>query len=493
MTDALSRISTGITGFDDVLHGGLIPRRGYMVTGRPGTGKTILGLNFLTAGVAAGEACLYINLEESINDIEVNAEALGFDLDGIEFLDLSPQAEIFTTGQQYDVFPPAEVEGPDIVETISNRVDAVDPDRVFVDPLTQLRHLAPDDYQFRKQVNGFMRFLTERDATVLFTSQATASRSDDDLQFISDGTFELKRTHRGRTLSVQKFRGSMTKSGRHDIRITDGGMAVFPILRPESHEGEFTAETISSGVPEIDELLHGGLERGTVTIISGATGVGKTTLGSQFMKEAAGRGERSVIYMFEETAGTFLERTSAVNIPAREMMDRGTLAVEEIEPLENSPAEFASKVRKEVDERDAKIVMIDGIDGYRLSVQGDEDSLERELNSLGRYLKNMGVAVILVDTVDPLTGEFTPTNGGVSYLADNIIFLRYLEISGELRKAIGILKKRTSDFERSLREFAITPHGIKVGDPLNTLRGILSGTPELVKTETDTGLDGGAD
>jgi circadian clock protein KaiC len=490
MTEPLDdRVGTGIDGLDTILDGGLIPNRSYMLSGRPGTGKTIVGLHFLTAGLEAGDSCLYINLEESESDIRANARALDIDLDGVEFLDLSPTADVFTETRQYDIFEPDEVEGEGVADDISEKIRAMAPDRVFVDPITQLRNLAPDDYQFRKQINGFMRFVRGQDATVLFTSQATASEPDDDLQFISDGTLELDYGAAGRSLTVSKFRGSATKDGAHSVRISDGGMTVYPVLEPTTHERSFAPEVISSGVPEIDEILHGGLERGTVTILSGPTGVGKTTLGIQFMKEAAGRGERSVAYLFEEGRSTLLDRCSSVNIPAEAMIDRGTLAVEPVEPLVRSPAEFASMVRHEVESNDAQIVMIDGIDGYRLSLQGNQDDLERELNSLGRYLKNMGVAVILVDSVDDVTGEFQPTNGGVSYLADNIVFLRYLEMHGELRKAIGILKKRTSDYERALREFEITEHGIKVGKPLVNLRGILSGTPEIV--DGAGGTDGG--
>ncbi|WP_267640900.1 ATPase domain-containing protein [Haloarchaeobius amylolyticus] len=478
--DDRSRITTGVDGLDEVLHGGLIPQRSYMVTGRPGTGKTILGLHYLTAGLAADESCLYINLEESTADIRANAAALGFDLSGVEFLDLSPTADAFTENDQYYVFAPDEVESPGVVDRIGEEVRRVDPDRVFVDPLTQLRNLAPDDYQFRKQVNGFVQLVRAQDATVVFTSQATETSPDEDLQFVSDGTVELRHGERGRSLAVRKFRGSDFDSGSHSLRITGDGMVVYPVLTPSSHGREFTTDKIPSGVPEIDELLHGGLERGTVTILSGPTGVGKTTLGVQFMKEAAGRGERSIVYQFEESEKTLLERSQNVNIPVKEMVDRGTLAVETVEPLEKSPPEFASMVREEVERQDAKIVMIDGIDGYRLSLQGNEGDLERELNALGRYLKNMGVAVILVDTAESVTGEFQPTNSGVSYLADNIVFLRYLEMNGELRKAIGILKKRMSDFERTMREFEITQHGIKVGEPLSALRGILSGTPTFV-------------
>lgn len=484
MTDGEhSRISTGVEGFDTVLKGGFFPHRSYLVTGQPGTGKTILGLSYLTAGLDASDTCLFVNLEESAADIRANAATLGFDLDGIEFLDLSPQAEGFTDGSQYQVFTPGEVEGPDLSDVRAERISTVDPDRVFVDPLSELRNLATEDYQFRKLINGFSQSVTDRDATLLFTSQATAAAPDADLLFISDGTIELERDAGRRTLKVVKFRGSSSEGGDHSLRITGSGMEVYPVLTPDSHGCEFSSETIPAGVPEIDELLEGGIDRGTVTILSGPTGVGKTTLGVQFMEEAAGRGERSVVYLFEESRGTLLERSGAVNIPAAEMLDRGTLALEEFEPLDRSPAEFAAMVRRQVEQRVARIVMIDGIDGYRLSLQGGGNELERELSSLVRYLKNMGVASILVDTVDAVTGEFQPTRGGVSYLGDNIVFLRYLEIGGELRKAIGILKKRTSPFERTLREFEITRHGIKVGEPLSGLRGILSGTPEFVETD----------
>jgi circadian clock protein KaiC len=475
-------LSTGVDGLDAVVHGGLFPNRSYMATGDPGTGKTLLGLHFLTAGRDAGKTGLFVNLEEPTADVQLNAAGFGFDLDGIEFLDLTPGAEVFAADERYSVFSPGEVEGPDVTGTVTDAIDRVDPDRVFVDPITQFRRLAPDEYQFRKQVTGFVQLLKERDATVLFASEATEDRPDDDLRYLSDGTIELTRSSHGRRLAVPKLRGTDAEHGPHTVRIGDDGMSVFPVLSPDAHEAPYEAEPVSSGVPEIDALLNGGLERGTVTVLSGPSGVGKTTLGAQFMKEAAGRGERSVIYMFEESTRTFVERSNQVNIPVTRMRDRGTLSVEEIEPSQVSPDEFAARVRTAVEAEDAKLVMIDGIEGYRLSLRSPEDDLTRELNALGRYLRKMGVTVVFVDAVDSVTGDFKPTKSGVSYLADNIVFLRYLEIGGELRKAIGILKKRTGDFERTLREFEITEHGITVGDPLENLRGILRGTPEFVAT-----------
>jgi circadian clock protein KaiC len=231
----------------------------------------------------------------------------------------------------------------------------------------------------------------------------------------------------------------------------------------------------------LDELLHGGLERGTVTIVSGPSGVGKTTLGVQFMKEAAGRGERSVVYTFEENPETLTRRCAAINMPMQYMLERETLAVVPIEPLRFAADEFAQLVRHEVEERKARIVMIDSVSGYRLAVRGERgEDLVSHLHGLCKYLSNMGVTVLLINEVEYLTGDFRITEVGISYLADNVIVLRYLEVNGELRKAMGVLKKRLSDFERTLRQIEITRYGIQVGQPLTGLRGILRGNPEWV-------------
>jgi circadian clock protein KaiC len=472
------RLSTGIPGFDEILHGGLIPGRAYLVRGHSGTGKTILGLHFLSSGAEAGEKSLYITLGESAEQIRTNAEALGFDLKGIAFLDLSPTSQFFTEIQTYDIFSPAEVEREPTTQRIIEQVEVLKPQRIFLDAMTQFRYLSPDAFQFRKQVLSFLRFLREQGATVLFTSEGSEEAPDNDLQFMSDGVIHLTFSSEERSVNVSKFRGSDFRSGNHSMRLTQTGMEVFPHLMPEVYSQEFALEVLSSGVPELDELLHGGFERSTITIISGPSGVGKSTLGLQFMKEAAGRGERSVIYAFEERKETLLHRCQGINIPVHAMIERGTLSVVQIEPLHYTPDEFANLVRYEVEQQKARIVMIDSISGYRLSVRGNE--LVIHIHALCKYLQNMGVAVLLINEVETITGDFRPTEIGISYIADNLVFLRYLEMQGELRKAIGVLKKRMTDFEKTLREFEITRYGIKVGKPLTNLRGILRGTPDWV-------------
>ena len=472
------RLSTGVLGLDEILKGGLIPRQAYLVRGNPGAGKTMLGLEFLAAGAAQGENTLFITLGEAATQIQANAAGLGLKTEAIAFLDLTPNSNFFAKVETYDIFSAAEVEREPTTQRIVEQVEQLKPTRVFIDAMTQLRYLSSDIFQFRKQMLSFLRFLLEQGATVLFVSESSEAAPDDDLQFMSDGVIHLYHTDRSRSLNVSKFRGSDFRSGMHTLQLTQSGMVVYPRLQPEVYRQDFKVESIPSGVPALDALLNGGIERGTVTVLTGPTGIGKTTIGVQFMKEAASRGERSVLYAFEEQIEMMLHRCESVNIPVHDMIQSQTLSLVPIEPLRFSPDEFAHLVRQEVEQKQAQIVMIDSISGYRLSVQGSE--LVTHLHALCKYLQNMGVTVILINETDRITGDFRATELGISYLADNIVFLRYLEIQGEMRKAIGVLKKRLSNFERTLRELEVTAEGIKVGEPLSRLRGILSGMPDWV-------------
>lgn len=474
-------ISTGIYGLDEILKGGLLKNRAYLLRGGPGSGKTTFGFHFLMEGMKKAEPSLFITLGESKEQLLTNASLLGLNLDKVKFLDLSPSAEFFAQMESYDIFSPADVEREPVTQTIINTVEEIQPKRVFIDSMTQFRYLAPDTYQFRKQALSFIRYLTEKGATVVFTSEASVEAPDDDLMFLSDGIINLVVKEDAKYVYVSKLRGGDFVSGLHSYIIKQGGVEVYPRLIPESFGIEFSYDILSSGIPEVDELLHGGLERGTITIISGPSGVGKSTFSMIFLKEAAGRGENSVLYAFEETEEKILARCDAVNIPARAMVESGRLKIRRIEPLTLLPDEFANLVRKDVEEGGAKVVMIDSTSGYEVAIGGENP--REYLHAVCRYLANMGVMVLLPTEIRDITGNFKISDHHISYLADNIIYLRYLEIKGQLKRAIGVLKKRLSNFENTLREYEITKYGIKVGEPLTNLRNILSGTPVFIKEE----------
>jgi len=477
------RISSGIKSLDEILNGGLIPNRSYLVRGGPGAGKTTLGLQFLLEGASNKEKVLFITLEDSENNIRANNKIRLMELNEISFLDISPTSDFFAEVETYDIFSPADVEREPLTKKIVEHVKQIKPTRVFIDPITQFRYLNSDVYQYRKQTLSFLRFLVEQGATVMFTSESSSEAPDEDLQFMSDGVINIMRDKIGRFIEVEKLRGTSFQPGNHAIKIDSKGIKVFPRLIPNALRSKYEFEIISSGIPAFDEMLNGGIERGTVTILSGPSGTGKTTIGLQFMKEAAGRGERSVVYTFEEEKELMLQRCDSVNIPARKMIELGSLEIKKVEPLEYSADEFAYIVRKDVEENNTRIVMLDSIAGYKLSLR--EEDLQSRIHALGKYLQNLGVAVIIINEVEFITGDFRITEVGISHLADNIIFLRYIEIRGELTKAIGILKKRLSVFERSLRELKITKHGIRIGNPLINMRGILRGEPEIIETKNE--------
>jgi circadian clock protein KaiC len=461
--------------------GGLIAGGAYMVRGSAGTGKTMVGLHFLTDGIKRGEKALFITLSETEKRIRRNAASTGFDLAGIEVLDLTPDSQIFADMQGYDLFTAAEVDQEPMTRKIVEAIEHHEPQRIFLDSITQFRYLASDDFQFRMQVLSFLRFLLDQGSTVLFTSEATERAPDEDLQFLADGLINLALGPiEGRTLVVTKLRGSGFRPGQHSMSITDDGVHVFPKLIPADFRMAFETDKLPFGVAGLDELLVGGLERGTVTILTGPSGVGKTTLGVKFMVEAASRGEHAVVYTFHEEPEIILQRAESLKIPARTLVESGGMSLVKIEPLAFSPDEFAAMVRHEVEVKHARVIMIDSVAGYRLSLRGAD--LISHLHALTKYLQNMGVVVVLINELETVSGEFRATEVGASYLADNIVFLRYIELHQdeevELHKGIGVLKKRLTNFDRRMREIAFHDDGIHVSAPLAGISSILGVLPK---------------
>lgn len=475
------KIGTGIEGLDHLLDGGLLPHRAYLLEGGPGTGKSTLGFHYLREGIDRGEAVLFITLGESRENVLNNAKRLGIDLSDVIFLDLTPREDFYAENKTYNVFPSSEVERGPFVDSIVEAMEEHSPDRVFLDSVTMMRYLTDDPLQLRKQTLSFIHYVCNRGATLLMTTEYTnntGGSNEQETSFWVDGIIKLKYASDWRRISVTKFRGSDFKDGSHAYKITGEGMTVYPRLVPGEYSRSFISKLLSFGIPELDEQTHGGIEQGTTTLITGPSGAGKTNLGVQFIKEAAARGERSALYTFEESREIVIRRSESINVPVREMLEEGSLRIVSVEPFSYSPDEFSHLVRKDVEENGTNVVMLDSIGGYNLAIR-EENLLER-LHALTVYLQNMGVTSFLVNETQSLTGSFETTNMNASYLADNILFLRYLEHRGSILKAIGVLKKRLSGFEHSIRRFQITPEGITIGRQLSNMKGILSGMPESI-------------
>jgi len=475
MATERDRCSTGVPNADRVLDGGLLAESATLLRGAPGAGKTIFGLHFLTADPA--DTGLYINLGEPPAYLHETADRFDRPTDTVDVLDLSPSGDAFHGDSAYDLFHADEVERSPITESIRDRVDRVEPDRVLVDPITELRHLAPDERQFRTQVLGLIDFLKARGVTVVLTSQAASSVPDDDLQFLVDAVIALDVDEHRRTLSVPKFRGSAARRGPHTVTIDDAGMRLWPQLDPERHHRDRSLDELASGVAGLDGLLDGGITTGALTFLSGPTGVGKTTTALQFMTQAARRGEESVLYSFEESPQTMVARAESIGIPLSQLREAGTVAIESIGPNEMTVDEFTARLQQRVEEG-ATVVSIDGVAGFERAFAGDAGDPIDALVAVARYLRNIGVTGLFTNEVHQITGDFYATEQRVSHLADDIVVFRHVEYRGELQKVVGVLKRRTSAVDTGLRLFEVTDEGIVVGEPLSELRGILTGTPD---------------
>ncbi|MFE8070611.1 gas vesicle protein GvpD [Marinobacteraceae bacterium S3BR75-40.1] len=481
------RLSTGVAGLDSILSGGIFPECAYLVSGGPGTGKTTLCLQFLTADPQ--EKSLFITLDKNLRKIRWIAETLGLSSHNLALEDLSPADVEEETRRSFDVVPSSDLGLAPVVEQIIDAVRFYRPARVVIEPLSTLYALAPDSYQFRRQCVALFNYLSEQGITVLCSGETVNNnRSQDDLEFIADGVFKLTSMNQGRSIAVAKMRGSGFADGNHFMRLTPAGMRVYPRLTPSEHYRPIDRETLAFGIPALDTMLKGGLDRGTITIIAGPTGVGKTTIGLQFVAERARQGESGIVYTFEEETESLRHRCRNIGMPVDDQIKDSVLRLRSVEPMLYSPDELAFEMRHEVEALGARTVVIDSTSGYELAVAHlsvcGEDPVGR-LHALCRYLVAMGINVILINETPHIASDsVTPTHPEISYLSHTLIMLRFIEVESEVRKAIGVLKRRLGNFEKKLRAFEITESGIQVGSPLNGMRGILTGQPELLDQRT---------
>ena len=472
---------TGIEGLDDILKGGLHRGRLYLVEGIPGSGKTTLAMQFLLEGVRRGEPVLYITLSETSEELQSVARSHGWSLDGVTIRELLPNENLLETEQQYTMYHPSEVELASTTRMILDEVTRLKPTRIVFDSLSELRLVAGNPLRYRRQILALKQYFTGRQCTVILLDDMTAA-DDLHVQSIVNGVIFLQHMSpeygaERRRLRVVKYRGSEFRGGYHDYLIRRGGLAVFPRLIAAEHRQPTGEVKLQSDVRELDQLLGGGIEEGTSTLVVGGAGTGKSTMAAQFCCAAARRGQKSVIFVFDENPNTLLTRCASLNIPIEQCLKDGLLSIVQVDPAELSPGELSHLIRRAVEKDEAKIVVIDSLNGYLHSMP-EERFLTIQLHELLMYLSQKGVASLLVGAHHGLIGSQMHTPVDASYLADAVILLRYFETRGAVRQAISVVKKRGSQHERTIREFGMDKGGIRVGEPLREFRGILTGVPE---------------
>ena len=474
------RISTGMSGLDDILGGGFDPNRLYLVEGTPGSGKTTLALQFLLEGVKHGEKVLYITLSESESELRLVATRHGWPLDGVPIFQLVPPEASHGPDHEVTLFHPSELELGETTKLIFEQVRQNEPVRVVFDSLSEMRLLAQSSLRYRRQILALKHFFAGRKCTVLLLDDLSSHADDLQLHSIAHGVILLEQLAleygaERRRLRVTKMRGIAFRGGYHDFIIERGGLSIFPRLIAAEHHKEFHGDPISSGSEGLDALLGGGIHRGTSALFIGGAGVGKSTVALSYAVAAAARGEYAILFAFDEGLGTIFARADSLGIALRTHVDSGRLAIQQIDPAEMSPGEFAALVRDAVEKRNARVVVIDSLNGY-LNAMPNEKFLILQMHELLSYLNQLGVVTLLVLAQHGLMGPMqSPLD--ISYLSDTVIMLRYFEADGTVRRALSVVKKRSGAHEYAIREFLLAQGGLQVGPPLKQFRGIFTGTP----------------
>ena len=476
---------TGVEGLDDILAGGIERNCFYLVQGDPGSGKTTLALQFLLEGLRHNESGFYVTLSETRQELDIVAKSHGWSLDGITLLELSAIEALIRPEAHTTVFHPSELDLKRITELLLEEIQKVRPARLVFDSLSEFRLMAETPLRYRRELLRLKQeFATSKTTVLLLDDKMDRAgiHADPHVLSLAHGVVEMEQlspdygTSR-RRLRVLKMRGIRYREGYHDYSIITGGLRVFPRLIAAEHHLDFHREPVSSGLAEMDELLGGGLDRGTTTLIMGPAGTGKSTLALQYANEMAQNGERGMIFAFDETLGLMVARAESLGLPLKKHMEAGTLTARQIDPAEISPGEFVSLVRDGV-RAGCKLFVIDTLNGYLNAMPG-EQYLTNQLHELFAYLNQLGILTIVILAEHGLvTAAETPID--LSYLCDTVINLRYFEANGEVKQSAAVIKKRSGNHEKSIREFKVeSGTGIRIGQPLTAFRGILTGLPQF--------------
>jgi circadian clock protein KaiC len=472
--------ATGIPGLDAILKGGLPANRMYLLKGEPGTGKTTVALQYLMEGARLGEKGLYIALSETKDEIMEVSRSHGWSFEGITIFELSALESLLAQESQNTVFHPSEMELNKTTELLMKQIDETKPLRLVIDSLSELRLLSESGLRYRRQMLSFKQYFAGQNITVVLLDDHGVDAGDLHVQSIAHGVITLEQLQSDygaerRRIRVNKLRGVNFTGGYHDADIIPGGMRVFPRLVAAQYHRKFTPGMLPSGIAGLDELLGGGLSYGTSCLFMGPAGAGKSTIALTFACAAAANHEKVFACLFDENTETMMTRAASVGLSLDKCIKSGRVELMQVDPAELAPGQFVDLVKQRVQAGDIRVVMIDSLNGY-MQAMPDAKFLNIQLHELLSFLGHHGIVTIMNIAQQGVVGQMnSPVD--LTYLADTVLLLRYFEQSGQIRKAISVLKKRTGQHETAIREFVIDSQGVRVGAPLKDFHGVLTGVP----------------
>lgn len=476
------RLSSGVPGLDEVLRGGLPRGALILVKGPPGSGKTTMALQSLLHVAKKGEIALLASNAETPQQLRAIIESHGWSVDGLHIVELAdPNGAEEHADADYTLFPEAEVEIGETLQHLFSEAERLKPALLVLDTISSLRVLAPTSGYHRRQLKRIRDFMAARSCTTIMLDEAALTEKDLRSETFSDGIIELELLESSygadrRRLRVRKLRGSTFLSGAHDFTIAKGGLVVYPRLVASHYEEGPTSDAVNTEIDEFYALTGGGLPRGSSTLVMGPAGVGKSCITTLYVMAAVKRAEKSCVLLFDESIETHLARSEGLGLRMTEARDSGLVQMFHLDPAELSVGQITHLLVRQVEKEGVKLVVIDTLNGYLQSAM-EEKSVLLHLRELISYLCRRKVLTLLALTQHGLLGGEMSSPIDLSFLADNIILLRYFESNGSIRKALSVVKKRIGFHETTIRELVFSPGGVDVSEPLVGFSGVLTATP----------------
>jgi circadian clock protein KaiC len=475
----IEKMPFGIPGFDHISYGGLPKLRTTLLSGAVGSGKTTFAVQFLVEGILRGENGVFVTFEETAEDIRMNVASLGWDIAQWEadgkwaFVDASPSFDEMIVIGDYDLGA--------LLARIEHAVSSVNAQRLAIDSKGVLEAQFESSKLVRREIQRIVIAIRGMKVTAIVTADRKEERGDiqatDVKEFVTDNVLVLsnvlKDEKRWRTIEILKFRGANHQKGEFPFSIIPGeGIVILPLSAIELSQ-KTSDVRVTSGIPELDKLSGGGFFRDSINLVSGASGTGKTLIAKQFISGGINQGERPLLFAFEESRDQLFRNAGAWGADFEEAEKEGRLKLVCAYPESGTLEDHMIRIKKIIEEFKPTRVAVDSLSALeRISTLR---SYKAFIFSLASLLKAEQITGLFTITTSTLTGRSSITEGRFSTLSDSIILLRYVEVNGEVRRGLTILKMRGSEHDKNINEFTIHASGMNIGKPFRNISGILAG------------------